>query len=234
MYSLGLLVSSLNIVQCCLKYIKKYNILLKKEWKITEFFNKETNRKIAQTTWQARKKYRIGHDKLRKVWNGTEKNTVTKESMPYTTDKIMPCDQQPDLQNIILKEVHSPENVVYNLEIIAEQSRKHTNMISRILEKQGEQKMMLIVCRTVGRNQEYIAEEEKQKITLEDIGSTVAGFKTLMYAYMGIMAAISVLVIIWKHKDPQTTQTPLPTHIKPAKEPKRPNMFNETPDPFEM
>ena len=55
-----------------------------------------------------------------------------------------------------------------------------------------------------------------------------------MYAYMGIMAAISVLVIIWKHKDPQTTQTPLPKHIKPAKEPKRQSMFKEIPDPSEM
>ena len=46
------------------------------------------------------------------------------------------------------------------------------------------------------------AEEEKQTFTLEEIGTTVAGFKTLMYAYMGIMAAISVLGITWKHKDP--------------------------------
>ena len=34
----------------------------------------------------------------------------------------------------------SPEDVVYNLEIIAEQSCKHTELLSRILKKQGEQK----------------------------------------------------------------------------------------------
>ena len=88
---------------------------------------------------QARKKYRIGHDKLQKVWNGTEKNTITKESMPCKTDEIMHYDQQSDLQNRILKEMPSPEDVVYNLEIIAKQSRKHTDLLSCILEKQGEQ-----------------------------------------------------------------------------------------------
>ena len=43
--------------------------------------------------------------------------------------------------------------------------------------------------------EEYAEEEVKQAFTLEDIGTTVAGFKTLMYADMGIMAAISVLGI---------------------------------------
>ena len=83
--------------------------------------------------------------------------------MPYTADKIMPCDQQSDLQNIILKKMHSPEDVVYNLKIIAEQSRKHTNMISRILERQREQTMMLIICRTVGRKSRRHCRRRKAK-----------------------------------------------------------------------
>ena len=57
--------------------------------------------------------------------------------MPYTADKIMPYDQQSDLQNRTLKEMFSTEYVVYNLEIIAEQSPKQTELPSG---KQGEQK----------------------------------------------------------------------------------------------
>ena len=88
-------------------------------------------------------KNRIGHDKLQKIWNKTEKNTVTKvtkESIPCTADEIKQYDQQSDLQNRILKEMPSPEDVFYNLEIIAEQTRKHTELLSCILEKQREQK----------------------------------------------------------------------------------------------
>ena len=129
------------------------------------------------------------------MWNADEKNTVTKvtkESIPYTADKIMPYDQQWDLQNRILKEMHSPENVVYKLEIIAEQSRKHTELLSHILEKQGEQRDDIeSLLEQQEETQEDIAEEEeKQTFTLEDIGTTVAGFKTHVYAYMGIVAAI--------------------------------------------
>ena len=60
------------------------------------------------------------------VRHETEKNTVTKENMPYTADEIMPYDQQSDLQNRTLEEMFSTEYVVYNLEIIAEQSHKQT------------------------------------------------------------------------------------------------------------
>ena len=63
--------------------------------------------------------------------------------------------------------------------------------------------MILIVCKKSRR---------------KDIGTTVAEFKTLLYAYMGIMAAISVLGISLKHKDPPTIHTPTPTHTQPAKE----------------
>ena len=74
--------------------------------------------------------------------------------------------------------------------------------------------------------QEEIAEEEeKQPFTLENKGTIITGFKTLIYAYMCFMAAISVLGIPWKHKDPPETQTPTPTHIPPAKEPKGPSMY---------
>ena len=79
--------------------------------------------------------------------------------------------------------------------------------------------MILIVCKSSRR---------------KDIGTAVAEFKTLMYAYMGIMAAISVLGITLKHNDPPTIHTPTPTHTQPAKEPKRPIMFKEKPDQFEI
>ena len=83
--------------------------------------------------------------------------------------------------------------------------------------------------------QEDIAEEEeKQPFILEDIGTIVTGFKTLIYAYMCFMAAFSVLGITWKHKYPPATQTPPPIHIPPAKEPKGPNIFKGKSGPFEM
>ena len=66
------------------------------------------------------------------------------------------------------------------------------------------------------------------------MGTAVAGFKTLMYAYMGIMAAFSVFGITQKHKTPPTTHTPPPTHTPPAKEPKGTSMFKEKSDPFVM
>ena len=55
-----------------------------------------------------------------------------------------------------------------------------------------------------------------------------------MYAYIGIMGAISVFGITWKHKTPPTTHTPPPTHTPSAKEPKRTSMFKEKSDPFVM
>ena len=145
----------------------------------------------------------IDYDKLQKVWNGTEKNTVTKESMPYIADEVMSYEQQSDLQNRILKEMPSALDAVYNLEII----------LSYILEKQGEQKDYI---ERLLEQQDDIAEEEKQTFTLEDICTTVAGFKTLIYSYIGIMAAISVLGITWKHKDPQTTHTHTHTNTHPT------------------
>ena len=57
----------------------------------------------------------------------------------------------------------------------------------------------------------------------KDIGTAVAEFKTLLYAYMGIMTAISVLGITLKDKDPPTMHTAPPTHTPPAKKPKKPN-----------
>ena len=82
--------------------------------------------------------------------------------------------------------------------------------------------------------QEDIAEEEEkqQTFTIEYMGTALAGFKTLMYAYMGIMAGISVFGITWKHKTPPTTHTPPPRHTPPAKEQKRASMFKEKSDPF--
>ena len=71
------------------------------------------------------------------VWHETEKNTVTKENMPYTADEIMPHDQQSDPQNRTLKEMSSTEYVVYNLEIIAEQSHKQNNC-SLVFWKAGD------------------------------------------------------------------------------------------------
>ena len=68
-----------------------------------------------------------------------EKNIVTKvtkESIPYTADIIMPHGQQSDLQNRIIKEMFSPENIAYNLEIIGEQSSKKTEQLCLHLEKQ--------------------------------------------------------------------------------------------------
>ena len=109
----------------------------------------------------------------------------------------MPYDQQSDLQSNIIKEMFSRKDVIYNLEIIGEQSCKHTDQLCIILEKQRKQKDDIeSLLEQQEETQEDIAEEEeKQTVTMEDIGTPVAGFKTLMYAYMGIMAAISVLGI---------------------------------------
>ena len=145
-------------------------------------------------------------------------------------------DQQSDLQNRFFKETPSPKDVLYNLEIIAEKSRKHTELLYHILVKQGEQKDDIgSLLEQQEETQKDIAEEEEtHTFTLECIGTTVAGFKTLMYTYMGIMAAVPILGIIWKHTDPPTTHTPPPTHIPPAKRPKRPSMFKVKSDLFEM
>ena len=148
----------------------------------------------------------------------------------------MHYDQQSDLQNRVLKGMPSPDDVVYNLETIAEQPRKHTELLSCILEKQGEQKEDIeSLLEQQEETQEDISEEEeKQTFTLEDIGTTAAGFKSLMDDYIGFIAAISVLRITCKHKDPPTTHTPLPTHTPPAKEPESPSIFKEKPDSFEI
>ena len=147
----------------------------------------------------------------------------------------MHYDQQSDLQNRILKEMPSPEDVVYNLEIIAKQSHKPTELLSCILEKQGEQNDDIeSLLEQQEETQEDISEEEEKQTFTQDIGTTAAGFKTLMYAYMGFIAAILVLKITCKHKDPPTTHTQPPTHTPPAKEPKSPSMFKEKPNPFEM
>ena len=58
--------------------------------------------------------------------------------MPYTADEIMPYGQQSDMQNRILNCLHPMINIAYNLEIIAEQSSKQTELLFRILEKQRE------------------------------------------------------------------------------------------------
>ena len=66
------------------------------------------------------------------------------------------------------------------MEIIAEQSHKHTELLSRILEKQGKQKNDIDnLLEQQEETQEDIAEEEEkqQTFTLEYMGTAVVGLK---------------------------------------------------------
>ena len=106
--------------------------------------------------------------------------------------------------------------------IIGEQSHKHTDLLSCILEMQGEQKADIeSLLEQQEETQEDVTLEEKQTLTLEDIDncSWIKNSYVYLYGYHGCYFSVG---ITWKHKDPPTRDTPPPTHILPAKEPKRP------------
>ena len=217
----------------------------KKGYLTEELLDELKNLKGKISANQARKRFRIGHDKLMKIWGNnrqiTRENQITKvddNSHILDDNQIEPASNLlPTVNDRIYQERPTPEDLIYNLETIAEQSRKQTELLSRLLEQQGEEKDNIEELLEQDTQSEILEEEEKQTITMQDIGKMVAEFKTLGYVYAGIMTVVSVLAITWKHTKSNNDGKPPPTAglsgAKPV-ETTRPSLFKKEPDPFEF
>ena len=171
---------------------------------------------------QARKRYRIGHDKLFKIWG----DSITDDDQPYAADDILKSVDNRvatnnDLNDVIYKKKPTPEDLIYNLETIADQSRKQTELLSRLLEKQEVDDNMKEL---LDAESEILEEEEEQTDEVQGVDKQIAGLKKMWWQSLALMAVVNTVLLTWANSKSKDYPPPTAglTDVKPPPPPPKP------------
>ena len=187
---------------------------------------------------EVQRRYNIGWGRLQKLWNGANREPVTRD-VPTTKQDI---EQKEELQREIerVTQVQTPQR-----EIVVEDFFARLGQIETKLERQTELLHNVLDSLDAESNiesdtQSILEKENEESYTLQDIGRSVQEYtdftKTLLYCAITGFTVWQVLCKTWKHADKGTSPVQAgPTaaaQTAPAPTPTRPSLYKKTPRPI--